>query len=148
MGPSGAGKSTLLDILADRKLVGTWSGDILVDGLPRTDSFRDRTAYVLQDDVHISTLTVQEIMYYSAWTRVASLKTDEQINERVDHLLKMMGLDHVKNSIVGDSLRKGISGGQLKRLSIAQELVSLPDILFLDEPTSGETLVNIYTTHT
>eukprot|EP01039_Chlorochromonas_danica_P003350 gene3350-3673_t len=137
MGPSGAGKSTLLDMIADRKLYGFWSGEIYIDGKPRTEGFRLRTAYVLQDDVHIPTLTVEESLYYSAWTRVPSLKTPEQIQERVDTLLNMMGLTHVRRSIVGDSMTKGISGGQMKRLSIAIELVNLPDVIFLDEPTSG-----------
>lgn len=137
MGPSGAGKSTLLDMIADRKLYGFWSGEIYVDGLPRTDDFHLRTAYVLQDDVHIATLTVEETLYYSAWTRVIALRTPQQIQERVDTLLEMMGISHIRNSIVGDSMTKGISGGQMKRLSIALELVNLPDVIFLDEPTSG-----------
>jgi ABC-type multidrug transport system ATPase subunit len=124
-------------MLADRKLNGSWSGDIYVDGRPRTDDFRLRTAYVLQDDVHIPTLTVEETVYYACWTRVASFRTEAQIQERVDSLLKMMGIDHVRKSLVGDPMRKGISGGQLKRLSIAVELVTLPDVIFLDEPTSG-----------
>jgi ABC-type multidrug transport system ATPase subunit len=124
-------------MIADRKLYGVWSGDIYIDGVPRTDNFRLRTAYVLQDDVHIATLTVKETLYYSAWTRVPALKTHEQIEERVNTLLKMMGIDHVQNSIVGNALTKGISGGQMKRLSIAVELVNLPDVIFLDEPTSG-----------
>jgi ABC-type multidrug transport system ATPase subunit len=124
-------------MLADRKLVGSWSGDIYVDGRPRTPDFRLRTAYVLQDDVHIPTLTVEESVYYACWSRCVNIKTREQIQERVDHLLKMMGIDHVRKSIIGDPMRKGISGGQLKRLSIAVELVTLPDVIFLDEPTSG-----------
>lgn len=114
-----------------------FAGDVLIDGKLRTDRFRLRTAYVLQDDVHIATLTVEEILYYSVWTRVPEAKTKEQIQARVDQLLHMMGIEHIRNSIVGDSLRKGISGGQMKRLSIAVELCSLPDVIFLDEPTSG-----------
>ena len=129
--------STLLDVIADRKLYGFWSGEIYVDGKPRTDNFRLRTAYVLQDDVLIATLTVEETLFFSAWTRVPELKTKEQIQERVDTLLNMMGIEHVRKSIVGDAMTKGISGGQLKRLSIAMELVCLPDVIFLDEPTSG-----------
>jgi ABC-type multidrug transport system ATPase subunit len=124
-------------MLADRKLVGSWSGEILVDGKARTDDFRLRTAYVLQDDVHIATLTVEECVYYAVWTRVPTLVTHESRQERVDNLLKMLGIDHVRKSIVGDPMRKGISGGQMKRLSIAVELVTLPDVVFLDEPTSG-----------
>jgi ABC-type multidrug transport system ATPase subunit/ABC-type multidrug transport system permease subunit len=126
-----------LDVLADRKLNGMWSGEIYINGHPRMDDFRLRTAYVLQDDVLISTLTVAETLFYSCWSRVRSLTTKEQIQDRVDTLLKMMNITHIRDSIVGDAMRKGISGGQLKRLCIANELVALPDVIFLDEPTSG-----------
>lgn len=132
MGPSGAGKSTLLDLVADRKLVGVWSGEILVNQHPRSPWFNRDSAYVLQDDVHIATLTVEETIKYAAWTRMPEGTPIEQRDARVRHLLEMMGLSHVKNSIVGDAMHKGISGGQLKRLSIAVEIVGLPNLIFLD----------------
>lgn len=43
----------------------------------------------------------------------------------------MMNMQHIKDSIVGDGMHKGISGGQLKRLSIAVEIVPLPRLIFL-----------------
>ena len=95
------------------------------------------SAYVLQDDVHISTLTVGETIMYAAWTRMPEETTEQAKKARVAQLLDMMGLNHVKDSIVGDAMNKGISGGQLKRLSIAVEIVHLPNLIFLDEPTSG-----------
>ncbi len=49
--------STLLDLLANRKLSGNWSGDILFNQSERSKWFNRDSAYVLQDDVHISTLT-------------------------------------------------------------------------------------------
>ena len=116
MGPSGAGKSTLLDLIAD----------------PRSPWFNRESAYVLQDDAHISTLTVEETVEYSAWTRMQEGTTVQQRKARVQDLLALMGLDHIKDSYVGDSFNKGISGGQLKRLSIAVEIVSLPNLIFLD----------------
>jgi len=57
--------------------------------------------------------------------------------QRVDQLLSSFGLQNQAESIVGTPIRKGISGGQKRRLSIASQLITAPKILFLDEPTSG-----------
>jgi ABC-type multidrug transport system ATPase subunit len=137
MGASGAGKSTLLDLIANRKHVGAWSGEILINQRPRSPFFNRDSAYVLQDDIHIPTLTVAETIRYAAWTRMPEGTPLDQREQRVKFLLDMMGISHVKDSIVGDPMHKGISGGQLKRLSIAVEIVALPNLIFLDEPTSG-----------
>mmetsp|Transcript_1087 Transcript_1087/g.1754 ORF Transcript_1087/g.1754 Transcript_1087/m.1754 type:complete len:1273 (+) Transcript_1087:64-3882(+) len=137
MGASGAGKSTLLDLIANRKHIGAWSGEILINQRPRSPFFNRDSAYVLQDDIHIATLTVEETIRYAAWTRMQEGTTIDQREQRVKFLLDMMGISHVKDSIVGDAMHKGISGGQLKRLSIAVEIVALPNLIFLDEPTSG-----------
>ena len=132
MGPSGAGKSTLLDLLAERKRTGMWCGDILFNQCPRSKWFNRESAYVLQDDVHIGTLTVEETIMYSAWSRMPEGTSIEQRKTRVDELLDLMGLTHVKDVFVGDVSNKGISGGQKKRVSIAVEIVGLPKLIFLD----------------
>ena len=58
--------------------------------------------------MHISTLTVEETVRYAAWTRMPAETTAGQRESRVKQLLGMMGLEHVKDSRVGDSLTKGI----------------------------------------
>lgn len=123
----------MLDVIADRKLNGNWSGNVFINKSYRSPTFQRETAYVLQDDMHMPTLTVEETIFYAAWCRMMEGVSSEQIQERVDLLLEMMGLDHIRNSIVGDAMHKGISGGQLKRLSIAVEIVALPELIFLGE---------------
>jgi ABC-type multidrug transport system ATPase subunit len=127
----------LLDLLADRKLDGSWSGEIHFNHGPRSKYFNRDSAYILQDDLHFATLTVRESIYYSACFRLPEGTSSDFINTRVNELLALMGLSHVENTLVGDATHKGISGGQMKRLSIATEIVSLPELIFLDEPTSG-----------
>lgn len=55
----------------------------------------------------------------------------------VDSLIASFGLTKAADTLVGTPLRKGISGGQKRRVSVASQLVTAPRILFLDEPTSG-----------
>ena len=55
----------------------------------------------------------------------------------MNELLSAFGLQNQANNVVGTPIRKGISGGQKRRLSIASQLITAPKILFLDEPTSG-----------
>ena len=56
---------------------------------------------------------------------------------RADELIAAFGLTNQADSVIGTPIRKGISGGQKRRLSIACSLITAPKILFLDEPTSG-----------
>jgi ABC-type multidrug transport system ATPase subunit len=56
---------------------------------------------------------------------------------RIDGLLDSFGLRNQVNAIIGTPIRKGISGGQKRRVSVASQLITAPKILFLDEPTSG-----------
>lgn len=55
----------------------------------------------------------------------------------IAEVLSLLGLDEIKDSLIGDEDVRGISGGQRKRVNIGIELVADPSVLFLDEPTSG-----------
>eukprot|EP01038_Epipyxis_sp_PR26KG_P013893 gene13893-18630_t len=100
MGPSGAGKSTLLDMIANRKSVGMWSGEILLNRNSRPLNFDKMIAYVMQDDVHIATLTVAETLRYAAWTRMPNNTSKANREQRVNDLLEMMGLTAIRDNIV------------------------------------------------
>lgn len=57
--------------------------------------------------------------------------------EHIEGLLDSFGLRAQADTIVGTPIRKGVSGGQKRRLSVASQLITGPKIMFLDEPTSG-----------
>ncbi|KAF0707976.1 hypothetical protein As57867_006468, partial [Aphanomyces stellatus] len=137
MGPSGSGKTTLLDILADRVSSGAIAGDIHVNGRPRDSHFRLLASYVAQEDSLLGSFTVLETLRYAAQLSVASTVSAQERELRVQEAIDDMGLRSCEHTIVGDIFRKGLSGGQKRRLSIAIELLSHPTILLLDEPTSG-----------
>lgn len=84
-------------------------------------------------------LTVLETLRYAAAFKLdESMMTSSSTKEdRVISIIKMLGLQEVQDSLVGSMGDRGISGGQLKRLSIAIEIINLPILLYLDEPTTG-----------
>lgn len=63
--------------------------------------------------------------------------TKTQRIERIHTLLEAFGIQQQANTLVGTPIRKGISGGQKRRVSVASQLITCPKVLFLDEPTSG-----------
>ncbi|KAK0538875.1 FAD-dependent urate hydroxylase [Tilletia horrida] len=147
IGASGAGKSTFLDILARRNKRGAVSGLILVNGRQVPDSaFKHISGFVDQEDTLMPTLTVYETILYSALLRLPRDMSFAAKQFRVLETMDELGLLHVRDSRIGDSAagKRGISGGEKRRVSIACELVTSPSVLFLDEPTSGLDASNAY----
>lgn len=137
MGPSGCGKSTLLDALAGRLGSGvSQKGDILINGQRQKLAFGS-SAYVTQDDVLMTTLTVREVVYYSAQLQLPDSMSRSEKRERAEATIREMGLEGAMDTRIGGWASKGISGGQKRRVSICIELLTRPQLLFLDEPTSG-----------
>ncbi|NXX71616.1 ABCG2 protein, partial [Spizella passerina] len=137
LGPTGSGKSSLLDILAARKDPHGLSGDILINGAPQPANFKCTSGYVVQDDVVMGTLTVRENLKFSAALRLPKSVKEHEKNERVNQIIKELGLSKVADSKVGTQFTRGVSGGERKRTNIGMELITDPAILFLDEPTTG-----------
>ncbi|NXE54670.1 ABCG2 protein, partial [Casuarius casuarius] len=137
LGPTGSGKSSLLDILAARKDPHGLSGDILINGAPQPANFKCTSGYVVQDDVVMGTLTVRENLQFSAALRLPQSMREQEKNERVNQIIKELGLNKVADSKVGTQFIRGVSGGERKRTSIGMELITDPAVLFLDEPTTG-----------
>ncbi|KAK8758991.1 hypothetical protein V5799_003375 [Amblyomma americanum] len=131
MGPSGAGKTTLLNVLSGHYDRG-YEGEVRVNGWVRnTELFNRQSCYVMQDDVLLPELTVRESLDMSIRLRMPSLPPAKRAH-LVNEALSQWGLEECQGTRAGN-----LSGGQRKRLSIAQEIVSKPPVIFLDEPTSG-----------
>ncbi|XP_064470649.1 ATP-binding cassette sub-family G member 4-like [Ornithodoros turicata] len=131
MGPSGAGKTTLLNLLTGHYDKG-YDGEVQINGNVRVRSlFNKQSCYVMQDDHLLPSLTVHEALTMSAQLRMPTLTKEEQM-AKVEKLIKEWSLWDCQHTRTCK-----ISGGQRKRLAIAQELVNNPPVIFLDEPTSG-----------
>ena len=138
MGPSGAGKTSLMEVISGQSKSGTVTGKLYLNGnIVDIDTIKEISGFVFQDDVILSTMTVTEALYMSALLRLPKEITNEEKMNRVNEMITSLHLENCKNTIVGDSLSKGISGGERKRLSVGMEMIMNPSILFLDEPTSG-----------
>lgn len=137
MGGSGAGKSTLLKVLNGG--LKPLSGGIYLNGRnlhKRSKELEGMIGYIPQDDLLIEELTVRQNLLFNAKLCLDG-QTSEEIEEAVHNLLNELDLFEARDLKVGSPLNKFISGGQRKRLNIALELIREPQLLFVDEPTSG-----------
>ena len=137
MGVSGAGKTTLLDCLADRTSMGVITGEMLVDGKARDQSFQRKTGYVQQQDLHLETSTVRESLEFSALLRQPATTPKAEKLAYVDEVIKLLDMQDYADAVVGVP-GEGLNVEQRKRLTIGVELAAKPPLLlFVDEPTSG-----------
>ena len=136
IGGSGSGKTTMLNILSDRMAgpllrtsgTATFNGGTL-EGV--------RSAYVMQQDILLPTLTVRETLQYSADLRLPPPTTAEERKRVVEEVILELGLKECADTRIGTHVHKGCSGGEKRRTSIGVQLLSNPSVLFLDEPTTG-----------
>ena len=139
MGASGSGKTTLLNTISGQSFDKNISihGSILCNNEPITHIQQRKWAFVFQDDVILDTMTVREAITMSAQLRLPKEMSQKDKKEQVEKVIADLDLSQCQNTIVGDSIKRGISGGERKRLAIAMELIREPSVIFLDEPTSG-----------
>jgi|GEM_PF-906707 len=138
MGPSGCGKTTMLFALLG--IMEPAQGRACVNGRDireHAHELRNIIGYVPQDDIMHPELTVREVLTYAARLRLPADTSEAEIDGRVQQTLQRVNLLGAAEVQVGSPDKKGISGGQKKRLNIALELLTEPSLLFLDEPTSG-----------
>ena len=142
IGPSGAGKSTFLNVLSGRtRQSSVYARTLATESLIVSDLYPvykgADVALIHQDDIFFSMLSVRETLVLASQLRLPSEDANFQ-RLALEDAISTMALIAVKDSRIGDPTgKRGISGGERKRLSVACELLSKPKLLIADEPTSG-----------
>ena len=139
LGESGSGKTSLLSILSGRtstKNSDQISGKVKLNTTSINDlDYSLYSSYLPQKNIYFSYLTPREALIFAATLKIQLSK--KKIKRRVDKILRILKIDNVADSIIGDELVRGLSGGEKKRVCIAIELVSSPSVILMDEPVSG-----------
>nr|QVT92304.1 ABC transporter [Salvia miltiorrhiza] len=164
LGPPSCGKTTLLLALAGRLGLSPSlkaSGEITYNGHKLNEFVPQKTAaYVSQNDVHVAEMTVGETLDFSARCQGVGSRydffkditnADADLSMKVDYsrtcchlhitydhiIMQILGLDECRDTIVGDQMLRGISGGQKKCLTIGEMIVGPSKVMLLDEISTG-----------
>ena len=136
LGASAAGKSLLLQSLSGRVQDLQIDGRVLLDGgLVNPKHTGNPVVYVPQEDILVGEMTPREMTLTTA--RLTRNESVDTLIADTDRLLDRLMLSDVADNVIGTLLKRGISGGQKRRTSLATALISNPAVLFVDELTSG-----------
>ena len=125
LGPNGAGKTTTVEIIEGLRIPDSGSVTVLgIDALKNVRSVKERIGVQPQSPALFPTLSVQEIVDFFRSLYKKSIPSSE--------VIELVSLQESRQVLV-----KNLSGGQQQRLSVALAFINDPDIMFLDEPTTG-----------
>lgn len=146
VGRPGSGCSTFLKTIANQRsgFMGV-NGDVKYGGLEASlfkKRYRGEIAYCEEDDMHHPTLTVEQTLMAALRLKTPGKKlpgeTDEGFRERVlTMMLKMLNIEHTRNTLVGNAFVRGVSGGERKRVSIAETMTTRACVLSWDNSSRG-----------
>ena len=119
-----------MNTLCGRAFYGETSGSILLNGQETSiEEHKGLTGFVPQDDIVFAELTVKENLIYAGRFRLPRGTPMSEIEDLADFTLASLGLARVANSPVGDVHRRGVSGGEKKRVNIGLELMARPKVI-------------------
>ncbi|KAI3331201.1 ABC-2 type transporter [Ustulina deusta] len=145
LGRPGSGCTTFLKSIANQRWGYTGvSGEVLYGPFTHKEfeEYRGEAVYNQEDDIHLATLNVEQTLGFAIDTKVpnklpvgtskAKFKSDV-----ITTLLKMFNIEHTRHTVVGDALVRGVSGGERKRVSIAEMMITNACVLSWDNSTRG-----------
>ncbi|KII93944.1 hypothetical protein PLICRDRAFT_36161 [Plicaturopsis crispa FD-325 SS-3] len=148
LGCPGSGCSTFLKAIANqREEYASVTGDIRYAGMDAQEMhkyYKGEVAYNQEDDIHIATLTVAQTLSFALSTktpgpkgRLPGVSRKEFDEEVLDMLLRVLNISHTKQTLVGDEFVRGVSGGERKRVSIAEMMATRARVQCWDNSTRG-----------
>lgn len=148
LGRPGSGCSTALRALTSKNHANvSASGKILYGGFSPQEinrKYRGEVIFVDEEDTHFPTLTVGQTLEFALKNKVPhrSRRLEGESRKQfietcIDVTLKMFGISHVRNTIVGDQAVRGVSGGERKRVTISEALATRASVIAWDNSTRG-----------
>lgn len=140
LGRPGSGCSTFLKAVTNnRESYAEVTGDVSYGGLSaekQRKMYRGEVVYNQEDDTHMAVMNVWKTLTFALMTKTRKKARDE-IDVIATALMKMFGISHTKYTMVGDEYTRGVSGGERKRVSIAETLASKSTVVAWDNSTRG-----------
>ncbi|PSN60602.1 ABC drug exporter AtrF [Corynespora cassiicola Philippines] len=140
LGRPGSGCSSFLKAVANsRESYAEVGGEVHYGGIPASEqkkNFRGEVNYNPEDDTHFANLNVWQTLYFALMNKTRKHEKDN-IPVILEALLKMFGISHTKYTPVGDEYVRGVSGGERKRVSIAETLATKSTVVCWDNSTRG-----------
>ncbi|THU83946.1 PEP carboxykinase-like protein [Dendrothele bispora CBS 962.96] len=148
LGCPGAGCSTFLKTIANnREDYAFIGGDVLYAGMSAAEMakyYKGEVVYNEEDDRHIATLTVAQTLQFALSTktpgpngRLPGVSRKEFDRQVLETILKILNISHTKQTLVGDEFVRGVSGGERKRVSIAEMMATRARVQAWDNSTRG-----------
>ncbi|KAI0789262.1 ABC-2 type transporter-domain-containing protein [Abortiporus biennis] len=148
LGCPGAGCTTFLKAIAnEREEYAGVSGDVRYAGIGAAEmakTYKGEVVYNQEDDIHIPTLNVGQTLDFALSTKTPGPKgrlpgmSKKDFNDAVKNmLLRMLNISHTAQTYVGDEFVRGVSGGERKRVSIAEMMATRAHVLCFDNSTRG-----------
>lgn len=108
------------------------TGQQLLNHAHFSDSrLRSLSTYVEQEDFLVGSLTVAETVSFAAKLALPSSLAPNERAQRIEDMIRDFGLNTVKGSCIGTPLKRGVSGGEKRRVTTASQLITLPKVIFL-----------------